>query len=180
MINYSTSLRVNPLKKDDPKKAYANPQYSEIMSLEKFSEHIANHGSVYSRADIQAVLTQAVDCMREMLLAGQRIEMGDLGVFYVKLKCEGADSLDKFSAAVHIKDVLARWRPGHRFRTLMGDAEFNLVPTRSAALAVTRALKAGNTTVDLTTGTSSGSGNTGGSSSGDDGTGGSGNDNPLG
>lgn len=161
MINYSTCLRANPNKKDQPKKAYANAQYSEIMSLEKFSEHIADHGSVYSRADIQAVLTQAVDCMREMLLAGQRIEMGDLGIFYVNLKCEGAASLDEFNAAQHIKDVLVRWRAGKRFRTLMTESTFNLVPTRAAALAVTRALKAGDTVVDLTTGTSSG-----GSSSG--------------
>lgn len=64
MINYSISLRANPSDQDAPKKAYANAQYSEIMTLDKFAEHISTHGSKYNRADIQAVLIQAVDCMR--------------------------------------------------------------------------------------------------------------------
>lgn len=36
MINYSISLRANPSDQDAPKKAYANAQYSEIMTLDKF------------------------------------------------------------------------------------------------------------------------------------------------
>ena len=60
MINYSISLRANPSDQDAPKKAYANAQYSEIMTLDKFAEHISTHGSKYNRADIQAVLIQAV------------------------------------------------------------------------------------------------------------------------
>jgi predicted transposase/invertase (TIGR01784 family) len=55
MINYSISLRANPSDQDAPKKAYANAQYSEIMTLDKFAEHISTHGSKYNRADIQAV-----------------------------------------------------------------------------------------------------------------------------
>ena len=39
MINYSISLRANPSDQDAPKKAYANAQYSEIMTLDKFAEH---------------------------------------------------------------------------------------------------------------------------------------------
>lgn len=38
MINYSISLRANPSDQDAPKKAYANAQYSEIMTLDKFAE----------------------------------------------------------------------------------------------------------------------------------------------
>ena len=34
MINYSISLRANPSDQDAPKKAYANAQYSEIMTLD--------------------------------------------------------------------------------------------------------------------------------------------------
>ena len=56
MINYSISLRANPSVQDAPKKAFANAQYSETMTLDKFAEHISTHGSKYNRADIQAVL----------------------------------------------------------------------------------------------------------------------------
>ena len=68
MINYSTCMRGNPTDKDAAKKAYANAQYSQVMTLDKFCYHIASHGCVYSRADIQAILILAVDCLREQLL----------------------------------------------------------------------------------------------------------------
>lgn len=80
-INYSIAMLGNPIDEDAPKKAYAKSQYTNILTLDKFAGHIASHGSKYNRADIYAVLMQTVDCMREMLLEGKRIEMGDLGVF---------------------------------------------------------------------------------------------------
>ena len=136
MINYSISLRANPSDQDAPKKAYANAQYSEIMTLDKFAEHISTHGSKYNRADIQAVLIQAVDCMREQLLAGQRIQMGDLGTFSIHINSMGAESLETYNPAIHVEDLNVR--------------VFNLVPTRKAAKLVVKALKAGKNTVDLT------------------------------
>ena len=36
MINYSISLRANPSDQDAPKKAYANAQYSQVVTLDKF------------------------------------------------------------------------------------------------------------------------------------------------
>ena len=47
---------------------FATAQYTEVMSIEKFARHIADHGTTYSRADIMAILYMAVDCMREQLL----------------------------------------------------------------------------------------------------------------
>jgi predicted histone-like DNA-binding protein len=149
MVNYSIAMRGNPTLKDAPQKAFATAQYSQVMTLDKFTEHIASHGSVYSRADIQAVLILAVDCMREQLLAGQRIQLGDLGVFAVTIRSNGADTPAEFTAA-HITELNVSWRPGERFRTLLEAAEFNLVPTRKAAALVVKAVKAGQTTVDLT------------------------------
>ena len=80
MINYSIVMRGNPTDKTVAKKAYASAQYSEVMDINRFAEHIASHGCVYKRSDIVAILTMSVDCMREQLLAGQKIQLGDLGV----------------------------------------------------------------------------------------------------
>ena len=79
--------------------AFAVAQYSDVMTIEKFARHIATHGCVYSRADISAILYLAVDCMREMLLDGRKIRLGDLGDFSVTLSSKGAESADKFTAA---------------------------------------------------------------------------------
>ncbi len=81
MVNYSIVMRSNPMDVDAAKKAYASAQYAEVMDINRFAEHIASHGCVYKRADIVAILTMAVDCMREQLLAGQKIQLGDLGGF---------------------------------------------------------------------------------------------------
>ncbi|MEO3510909.1 DNA-binding protein, partial [Phocaeicola vulgatus] len=118
-------------------------------TLDKFCYHIASHGCVYSRADIQAILILAVDCLREQLLNGQQIQMGDLGVFSNSIRSLGAPSMAEFTVE-NITEVNVLWAPGVRFNNLRQDAEFQLVPTRKAAAEVVKALKAGKTTVDLT------------------------------
>lgn len=153
-INYSIAMYQNPQDPDAPKKAYAKAQYTDILTLDKFAEHIASHGSKYNRADIHAVLIQTVDCMREMLLEGKRIELGDLGVFSVGIQSQGADKLEDFNPAIHIERLNVNWMPGSRFLNLLESAVFNLVPSRRAAKLLLKSIKAGDTTVDLTGGTS--------------------------
>ena len=142
---------------------------------------------MYSRADISAILYMAVDCMREMLLEGKKIRLGDLGDFSLLLGSKGAETADKFTAQ-NITQVKVQWEPGKEFKNLIDDAEFNLVASRSAQAAVLKAIREGKTNVDLnlpinpdggddgnggTTG--GGSGTTGGGSdSGTTGAGGSG------
>ena len=128
--------------------AFAIAQYADVMTIEKFAKHISSHGCVYSRADISAILYMAVDCMREQLLEGKKIRLGDLGDFSVSLTSKGAESAEKFSAQ-NITDVRVLWEPGAEFRTLKADAEFNLVASRKAQQAVIAAIKDGKTIVDL-------------------------------
>ena len=202
-INQAKS-RINQAKKDgkEPEKkdtdlvktekqnAFAISQYTDVMTIEKFAKHITSHGSVYSRADISAILYMAVDCMREMLLEGKKIRLGDLGDFSILLASKGAETADKFTAQ-NITNVKVQWEPGQQFKNLLEDAEFNLVASRSAQAAVIKAIREGKTNVDLnvpvtpdgggdgdgTTGGGSnagGSGTTGTEGSGTQGAGGSG------
>ena len=90
----------------------------------------------------------AVDCMREMLLEGKKIRLGDLGDFSLLLGSKGAESADKFTAQ-NITQVKVQWEPGKEFKNLLDDAEFNLVASRSAQAAVLKAIKEGKTNVDL-------------------------------
>ena len=177
MINYSITARaVNPNlfeinqaktrinqakaegKQPDPKDEalvetvvtnyFATAQYTEVMTIEKFARHIADHGTTYSRADIMAILYMAVDCMREQLLEGKKIRLGELGDFSIALSSKGAETAEKFSSQ-NIQRVTVCWEPGSEFRNLLADAEFNLVATRSAQAAVLKAIKEGKTNVDI-------------------------------
>lgn len=129
-------------------KTFAVAQYSEVMTIEKFAKHISSHGCVYSRADISAILYMAVDCMREQLLEGKKIRLGDLGDFAVSLSSKGAADASTFTAQ-NITDVKVFWEPGAQFKNLITDAEFNLVASRAAQAKVLKALKAGESKVDL-------------------------------
>ena len=77
MINYSISI--NSCKPGTKKteqtyatKAYGTSQCTEVIDIHKFAKHISDHGSVYSRGDVVGLLTQAVDCLREMMLKARR------------------------------------------------------------------------------------------------------------
>ena len=131
MINCSIVMRPNPLKKEEPKKAYACVQTSKKMNINQFAEHISSHGCVYSRADIAAILTMAVDCMPA-------------------LKSIGAETAADFKTDTHIVGVSVNWTPGERFANLLNEATFNVVPSRKTARKLLKAIKAGETTVDLT------------------------------
>ena len=101
--------------------------------------------------------------MREQLLEGKKIRLGDLGDFSILLSSKGAEDADKFTAQ-NITDVKVLWEPGAEFKNLLADAEFNLVASRSAQAAVIKAIKAGKANVDLNTPTTPDDGSDGGDS----------------
>lgn len=147
--NQQPSAEDEALVATEIKKAYAQAQYNEVMNLQAFARHIATHGCVYSRADIVAILTMAVDCLREQLLAGQKIQLGDLGSFYLSLNSKGADSAKTFNPPANITSVNVNWEQSREFKNLIDEAEWNLVASRVAQAAVVKAIKAGETIVDL-------------------------------
>ena len=149
MINVSVTLRENPAHRDEPRKAYGVAQYTEKISLEEFAAHISSHNSVYDEGDVAAILSKAVRCLREMLLEGKKVELGSLGEFAVSLRSRGAASVKDYVPETHIEKVAVVWTPGARFRDLKKDATFQTVPSREAAARLTRAIRAGEQSVDL-------------------------------
>ena len=151
MINYSLSERYSIVgDKNSPLRTYAKAQPIKVMELDELAQHIASHGSKYNRGDINAVVIQAVECLREELLAGMKVKLGDLGAFYVSISSDGAKSLSEFNPAIHIKGLKVIWEPSASFTDLLAEATFNLVPTRDTVSRVLKAQKAGETLVDLT------------------------------
>lgn len=142
MINYSIAMMGNPAKPDDPKRAYGVAQYTEKMSLEQFSEHISDHNSVYDAEDVQAILGKAMKCLREMLLAGKKVELGKLGEFYVTLQGKGAETAEKYNPATCVEKVNVIWVPGSKFEDLKKETTFNLVASRDEQRAAIKKAKA--------------------------------------
>lgn len=153
-IKAAEKAGVSPAQEDldlvatEKQNAFAVAQYADVMTIDKLAKHIASHGCVYSRADINAILNMTVDCTRELLLEGKKIRLGDLGDFSVSLVSKGAESADKFTSQ-NITAVNVVWDCGSEFKNLIGEAEFNLVASRKAQEAVIKAIKEGKTIVDL-------------------------------
>lgn len=148
MIEYSVFLMTNYLKPEDGAKAYAKNQVREIWDLNKFCKHIASHNAGYSRGMVKAILSDMCDCIVEQLLNGNKIKLGEFGVFSISINCEGAESLEKFSEE-NIKSVNIKFNPGMDFENLVDKAEFKLVASRAGQAALLKAEKANETTVDL-------------------------------
>lgn len=185
MINYSVFLLPNPQDSEAAPKAYAKAQVSEVMSFRGFVQHIADHGG-HKRGTVKGVLSDMCECLVEMLLEGKKVQLDELGDFWLSLTSTGAESCQKFTAA-NITGVNILFTPGADFENLVGRAEFNPVASRVAQVATLKAEKTGETIVDLAAAKGSGSANmgnpSGGSDSGSTDTGGSDGDlgnNPLG
>lgn len=148
MIDYSIYLQNNPMRPTEAPQAYAKPQMSELMSFAKFVKHIANHNGVFSRGTVRGVILDMCECLVEMLLEGKKVQLGELGNFWISLESRGANTAKEFTAD-NITDVNIVFTPGEDFENLRGRAEFNNVASRKAQAAIKAAEKAGDTTLDL-------------------------------
>lgn len=148
MINYSTVKRKNLLKPEEAPKTYATAQYDRVMELEEFAEHISQHNSKYSEADIMAVIIMMVKCLRECILDGKKVRLGKLGDFWVTLTSKGVEDGTKFTAD-NITACNILFTPGKDFIDLLTDAEFRVVATRALQAAAVKAEKEGAKTIDV-------------------------------
>ena len=131
-IPYSLVLRqAVPGEPEEGNKTFPMAQYAQNLTMNDMAQHMASHGSKYHKGDIISVATQLVDCIREQLLLGNRVNLGDLGTFYVSLKAKGANNAEEFSTSL-IKDVYVRWSPSNQFKSLINEATFTYVGTREA------------------------------------------------
>jgi predicted histone-like DNA-binding protein len=131
-IPYSLILRqVRPGKPEQGNKTYPAAQYRQVLDLSAMAAHMTAHSSKYDKGDIMAVVTQLASCIREQLLLGNKVTLGDLGSFSVGLDSKAAPNAEEFSTS-QIKRVLVRWSPSNTLSGLEKEASFEYVSTRKA------------------------------------------------
>lgn len=149
-LNYSIAMLVNPMNKEEDKKAYAKAQINGELSLKELSREVSSKCTVH-RADVSAVLIATVESMLAALKAGKQVDFGELGKFRLQISSKGAITPADFTAD-NIKGVHIQFVPGDDLENIFQDMEFNLVASREAQAALLKAQKAGETIVDLTGG----------------------------
>ena len=119
-------------------KYFAYPVIEETITLEGLAEHMSNHNTPFSKGAITGMLTDMVNCIKELLLEGKNVKIADLAIFSLGIKNNGgSDTEDDFSVSKHIKGVKLRARATGELTT----TSLNLEATLKKATAVTKSKK---------------------------------------
>ena len=87
-------------------KYYCRIVSDETLNLDALAEHMKDHHSPYSKGTVRGILTDAVRCIRELLLQGKRIQLNDLASFGLAIEhSKGAETADEFSVRSNVKSV---------------------------------------------------------------------------
>ena len=105
ILKYKMVPRRHPQNKNEQPKWYAKAVQDRTIDFEDLVTHMSEHNSPYSRGVIHGVLTDMLDCVKELVLDGKSVRLGDLGLFSVGLKTTGAKVREKWSVAANVLGV---------------------------------------------------------------------------
>lgn len=91
-------------------KWFARAVNDETFDLAKLAEHMSKHNSPYSSGVIKGVLTDMVDCIKELLLDGKSVKIDDLAIFGVGIRSKAAETLEEFSLEKNITGMRLKAR----------------------------------------------------------------------
>ena len=141
-IPYSLCMRESAFSRVQAPKCYATLQVRNKVTIDDLAKHIAEHNSKYSRADITAISIELVHCIKEFLLQGNKVQFGEIGEFYNKIRQNGAASTSDFTAA-NITKLTAGFKPGKDLKDFRSEATFEVVPGRKNQARLLAAEKGG-------------------------------------
>ena len=121
-IKYSVVERGNPQDQAAPKKFYPSIQSSGRKSLRQLTHRITQMCTV-SSPDTLAVLESMLLVIPEELAAGNIVELGDFGSFWLRSSSEGVDEQDKVSAS-QVTNLLPRFNPGKEFKKALATVDY--------------------------------------------------------
>ena len=107
-------------------KWYGRVKYLESLNTRKLSNHIAEHGSIYTPDIVYGVMEKFRSCLLEMLLNSKKVKIEGLGTFYTTLECVkgGAVSKDKFNILKDVKGLHIRFLPEQEQEQNISSREF--------------------------------------------------------
>jgi hypothetical protein len=91
MATKKISMGIN-LRKNKSNITSANGKYypevdvQKTLSLRGFAQHMTDHGSLFGRDVIEAVLIKITQCLPELVAQGVPVQLGNLGTFYPTAK----------------------------------------------------------------------------------------------
>ena len=95
----------NNLNPDSEPLYYARAVPDRTVDFDALVEHMSEHNSPYSVGVISGVLKDMLNCVKELVLDGKNVRLGDLGLFSVGIRSKGAITSKDWTVATHLKGV---------------------------------------------------------------------------
>ena len=93
MIELYLSKVTESSESEQAGKLYARVSYKQTMDLHDMAEHMAEHNTAFSEGLIVGVLTDFVKCVREMVLNGNTVKVGNLAIFKATVESNALETL---------------------------------------------------------------------------------------
>jgi predicted histone-like DNA-binding protein len=140
-------------------KWFAHSKSVETMNTRKLSQHISEHGSIYTPDVVFGVLEKFRSCLLEMLLESKSVKIDGLGTFYTTLENEpgGADKEEDFNVQKNLKALHIRFIPEQEQELNISSREF----IKKAEFVNVDSMKSGEKKTASGNGSDSGGGNGG-------------------
>ena len=121
-VKYNVVERPNLSNPQAPKKFYPSIKASGRRTQRQIAETISRISSV-STGDTMAVIEGLLTVIPQELAAGNIVELGDFGSFWLKANAEGADTAEEVRTS-QIFTLLPRFIAGKQFKKLLASIEF--------------------------------------------------------
>ena len=136
---------------------YARVSYKQTMSVQDMAHHMAEHNTMFSEGSITGILIDFVKCVREMVLNGNTVKVGNLAIFKATVESNGLEVLydaqsdkvasatigtlkegDKTGAAVKTIKLLAQSTGDFTREELKKDVKFSWTDKTKADIATAK------------------------------------------
>ena len=89
----------------------------KTVDLDELAKHMSSHNTPYSKGAIKGMLTDMVECIRELVLEGKAVKLPNLAIFSAGIGTAkgGALKSEDFSTTKHISSVYLRARATGEF-----------------------------------------------------------------
>ena len=192
MIELYLSKVTETSESEQAGKLYARVSYKQNMDIHDMAVHMAHHNTAFSEGLIVGVLTDFVKCVREMVLSGNTVKVGNLCIFKATVEANALETLydaqtdkvasatigtlkegDKTGAAIKVVKLLAQSTGDFTREELKKDVKLSWTDKTKAEIAAAKGEGGAAANTSGGGGTSTG-GNTqqGGSTGGNTGNGG--------
>lgn len=120
MANEKFSINVNVLRNTNSSSATYGKWYPRLerkttLSTRGLADHIANHGSIYTRDIIVGLLSKLSTCIPELVAEGHAVKLDGLGTFFPTAESDpekgGVSSLEGYNPSETVKGIHIRFLP---------------------------------------------------------------------